>query len=712
MQPKMFLILACVLCLLPGRVNAEQQVPQSKPNIVLVFADDISAREFPIYGSSVWTKAKGVDTSDVAFRARTPVLDQMAAEGCWVKTAWASVVCSPSRAMMMTGRYAHLHKWWNNSYKGRYIDQKGKATTWPLYMSSPLQIGHVAQQAGYGTYWAGKTQMAGDLRRYGFDQGCFTPGNLSDRDNPFTDFKLIQTKVDGQKLIYNQDTGKLTDTYLQHGWYFNPHVRLMNHDDKAFQWWPNTPELTKSFGLGTYGPDVELDFVFDFMDRQHKKGEPFFVYHTTHLGHGAFDWLNPANEQGWPGTPVINWDGKKYTRTQPQITGDDGVYDTHGTVTEPGIKSHIEYIDYQMWLYRNRLQEMGIADNTVVIFCADNGTAGYGKNSHDRQKGVHVPLIIDAPGMTKHGQQDVLVNISDLLPTIAELTGATIPDDYAHNGESLVPFLYTNQPEHREWVYGYSRERQIIRGNLVMRDGVGKWWDVSKDPADLISFDEITDWNKVSQDHRIERDKLNAVLPEFDLFKTEPDAPGLKLPPKASKSKSMAKVASEATGANANVSNVGNAQWKVAFEDDYEGRTKIGESYTTARGHDDSWSIVDGMLIGKQTKDDHGAVIRTDLDFDDVDIQFDFRFSGGKSFNFVIDDANEKSVHAGHICRASVFPKHLKIADDKTGSMNLEVRKQREDKNLSTEDAKKLQKLLDRTRSLATINIKPKNGTR
>jgi arylsulfatase A-like enzyme len=76
-------------------------------------------------------------------------------------------------------------------------------------------------------------------------------------------------------------------------------------------------------------------------------------------------------------------------------------------VTEPGIQSHINYLDYQMWLYRNKLKEMGIEDNTVVIFCADNGTSGYGKNSHDRQKGVHVPMMIFAPGMTKHGEQDV-----------------------------------------------------------------------------------------------------------------------------------------------------------------------------------------------------------------------------------------------------------------------------------------------------------------
>jgi len=73
-----------------------------KLNVIVYFADDISAREFPIYGSSVWSKPEGGDTTDPAYRAYTPVMDRMAQEGCWVKTAWAATVCSPSRAMMMT----------------------------------------------------------------------------------------------------------------------------------------------------------------------------------------------------------------------------------------------------------------------------------------------------------------------------------------------------------------------------------------------------------------------------------------------------------------------------------------------------------------------------------------------------------------------------------------------------------------------------------
>lgn len=660
----------------------------TQPNIIILFADDISARELPLYGSNVWSKPTGGDTTDVNFRAQTPVLDRLAREGCWIKTAWASVVCSPSRAMMMTGRYAHLHKWWGNKSKGTYPNpQTGKPSTWPLYESSPIQIGHIAQQAGYATYWSGKTQMAGDLREFGFDQGCFTPGSLSDKDNPYTDFKLTYKKIDGQRVPFNADSGKQVDTYLQHGWYWFPHVRLMNHSGKNFQWWPNNDDDRKTFGVNTYGPDVELDFIFDFMERKVKKDQPFLVYHTSHLGHDAFDWLNPDSTSKWPGTPVIQWDGEQYTRTTPNITGDGGVYDTHGTVTKSGIHHHINYLDYQVSLYLKKMKELGIADNTIFVFCSDNGTSGYGKNSTDRQKGTHVPLIIYGPGLTKQGQQDVLVNMADFLPTIAELVGTSLPYGYEINGKSLVPFLFSDTTTHRDWIYGYRDDQQIIRGKKVMRDGRGKWWNVNSTPEDLISFPMIKDWSKVSESHRLERDQLTSILPRFSQSAHGKNAPG----------------AEQSNQGVKQQTNLG--PHTILFEDRFEGNS-LGKDYSTARCTSEAWRIQGGVLIGKQTNDDHGAVMRRELTFDDINVEFQFRFKGGSRFNFVIDDQHEKSVHAGHICRASLSPKRLTISDDKTGGMNLKVRQLRQSKTKTNEQKDWVDNLLKRTQSTTQLELK------
>ncbi|WP_139958989.1 sulfatase-like hydrolase/transferase [Flavicella sediminum] len=505
---------------------------QKKPNIILLYADDISARELPFYGSDTWTlpkggNLKGGDTQDVRYRAKTPVLDQLAQKGMYVKTTWAATVCGPSRAMMMTGRYAHLHKWWHNKDKGKAPNGKG---SWDLYGSSPHSISMIAKKGGYTTFWAGKTQM--NIEGFEFDEGCFTPGEGSyNKAIHTTDFRLETRKVNGKKKIYNADTNKaLTQkSYVQSGWYWKPHVQLMNNPNakESLEWWPNTKASEKEFGLNTFGPDVELKYVFDYMERKEKEDKPFFIYHTSHLGHDAFDFFYPESGNKWPGTPKIHWDGKKYTRTEPNITGDNGVYNTHGTITEDGIHNHVNYLDYQVSLYMEKLKELGIEDNTIFIFCADNGTSGYGKSSPVSQKGTHVPMLIYAPvlKMTKKGAQDVLVNISDVLPTIADIAGVKIPDSYEINGESLLPFLTTKKEKHREWIYAYHKETQIVRGNLVMKDGNNFWYDVSKTPSNLISFPKIKDWNTVSAAHRKQRDELLQITPKYNLHETEHDAP-------------------------------------------------------------------------------------------------------------------------------------------------------------------------------------------
>ncbi|NIJ45936.1 arylsulfatase A-like enzyme [Wenyingzhuangia heitensis] len=502
-----------------------------KPNIIVVLADDISAREMPIYKSDTWSPPTGGNTQDVKYRANTPVLDKIAQEGLYIKTAWAAVVCSPSRAMMMTGRYAHLHKWWGNKTTGKYTNEEGKPATYPFYESSPLGIAEVAKQGGYTSIWAGKSQMRNpNLNKYGFDEGVFTPGESSmEGENPYTDFQVELKKVDGKKQVINNDTGEKAATYPQSGWYWKPHVMLMNNPSskKQFEWWPNTKESKKEYGLNTYGPDVELDFIFDFMERKTKEKKPFFVYHTTHLGHDAFDFFNPQTHTKWPGTPKVEWKNGKYTRTQPNVTGDKGVYNTHGTVTEPGIHNHINYLDYQMSLYLQKLKDLKIDKNTIVIFCADNGTSGYGKNSAESQKGTHVPFIVYAPGLglTKKGEQDVLVNLADVLPTIAEIGGVSLPKDYEINGVSLWPFLTTKQKEHREWIYGYKDGQQIIRSKSVLKDGFNKWYDVSNTPSDLISYPKINNWNDASKELKEEKAALEKILPQFNTFKTAQHGP-------------------------------------------------------------------------------------------------------------------------------------------------------------------------------------------
>ena len=113
--------------------------------------------------------------------------------------------------------------------------------------------------------------------------------------NPHTDFKVVQAGKGKDRVLTNVDTGKKVSgkSYGQTSWYWQPSVLLMNDPSAPGElvFWPNTAAAKENYGLQTYGPDVELEFVFRFMQRRRAKEQPFFVYHTTHLGHDAFDWF-------------------------------------------------------------------------------------------------------------------------------------------------------------------------------------------------------------------------------------------------------------------------------------------------------------------------------------------------------------------------------------------------------------------------------------
>lgn len=147
-------------------------------------------------------------------------------------------------------------------------------------------------------------------------------------------------------------------------------------------------------------------------------------------------------------------------------------------------------------------------------------------------------------------------------------------------------------------------------------------------------------------------------------------------------------------------------QREVIFTDDFNGRMELGPNYTTHVEWKGDWTIVDGVLVGKQMNPGHGATIRLFQDFTNLDMEFDFRFNGGTRWNFVVDDQNYQPVHAGHICRLSISPNSIKVADDKTGFMDLNIRTQRQDKNLPEDQRKALDAFLATKQADAPLDLK------
>jgi len=424
-----------------------------KPNIIVIMADDISAKEFPTYKipSPVYADAP----------CSTPVLEMIKNKGVQFRHGWASPLCHPSRGMIMTGRYAHRTGWWSNGYSPK----KGEKN-YPLN-ESHLTIGKIAKKAGYATQLVGKWQLDGDKNDYHFDEFVFTPGKYAARAP--ADKKPMGPKGLGKPSFY-----------------WNPGYTLYNHPDYPESKVGNGKSYRTTWN--DHASDIELKFIKNFVKRSHDNDKPFFVYWPAHLGHLNWDYVNDG--MGYPGVPPMDTNMYPGTKIVKEKMPDGSIVKR----TPAGMNYHVQYLDYTIGELIAQLRNLGIEDETLIIFTTDNGTAGYGKGLSGAVKeyGSKVPFCVYGPGLIKpRGEVDDFAGVADIAPTIADLTGADLPRGYEFDGLSMMPFLSGKTSNFRNWIYSYVAECQMVRTKNVLRDGMGVYWD-TRGTVDQEKYKEIS----------------------------------------------------------------------------------------------------------------------------------------------------------------------------------------------------------------------------
>ena len=236
--------------------------------------------------------------------------------------------------------------------------------------------------------------------------------------------------------------------------------------------------VEKDFSGGQYGPQLVNDFALDFITRH--KGGPFFLYYPMILTHNPF--------QPTPDSP--DWD--------PKAVGE-------------GVHQHVKhfaemtaFMDKMIGRVDAKLTELGIRDNTLLLFLGDNGTNGgvtsrfqgadyRGGKGSTTGRGTHVPCIASWPAVVKEGRVNRdLISSVDFLPTLCEAAGATAPagTDGVTDGVSFLPQLRGQAGKPREWLYCWYSPRQ--RADLTVRECAfdhrhklyrdGRFFDLGADP--------------------------------------------------------------------------------------------------------------------------------------------------------------------------------------------------------------------------------------
>ncbi len=405
------------------------QLSADQPNIVLIMADDLGYRELGSYGQQL---------------IQTPYLDQLAKEGMrFTRNYSGNAVCAPSRCVLMTGQHPGHAYIRNNSE----VKPEGQG---PI-PASTVTLAEVLGELGYVTGAFGKW-------------GLGAPGSEGD------------PMVQGFDRFFGYNCQRHAHSYYpDYLWSNTKRVQLDNnppvpgHAGFSKGADPLNPKSYEKFKGKDYAPDRINEQAVEFIKQN--KEQPFFLYYPTVIPHVALhvpdEELKPYLKLNWNDPPFVRDGGYGYT---PHFT------------PRAAYASMITRMDRYIGNVLQTLEELGLSENTIVIFTSDNGTTHLKKEvDYDFFKsvgelrglkgslfegGIRVPLIVKWPEKIQYGTtSDVVTGLEDWLPTLLDLLGASKEIPKGVDGISIAPALLQGEEIEREFLYrefsGYGGQQAV-----------------------------------------------------------------------------------------------------------------------------------------------------------------------------------------------------------------------------------------------------------
>lgn len=386
------LLLICFLMLYES--VAYSQAGNRKPmNIIFILADD---HRYDAMG--FMNKIKGL---------QTPGMDRMAREGVHIKNAFVSTaLCSPSRASILTGQYAHTHT---------VVDNEAALPSNLVFFPSYLKKG------GYQTAFIGKWHM----------------GNTDDQPQPGFDHWI---SFQGQGVYYNP-TFNINGKRIKQpeGSYITDLLT-----DYALEWLGKTNK-NKPFFLYLSHKGVHAEFYPAKRHEGKYADVPIVCPPSMYLT--ATDSSKTYGIVTTPGTKVNTRDIPNWVRAQRYSWhGVDYMY--HGTIKfDDFYRRYLETlqaVDESIERIINWVVSQGVKDNTMIVYMGDNGFSfgehGLIDKRHAYEESMRVPLLVWAPGMVKPNSvmEQIIMNV-DLAPTFLDIAGIAKPKQM--EGFSFVDIL-------------------------------------------------------------------------------------------------------------------------------------------------------------------------------------------------------------------------------------------------------------------------------
>ncbi len=398
----------------------------TQPNIIFFLADDVGYEVPACNGGQSYS---------------TPNIDLIARQGTRFTQCHTAPLCSPSRIMLLTGKYNFRNY-----------------TTWGYLDPGEKTIANMLHNAGYATCVAGKWQLdSGDASFHNFGFDTYSVWNLKGQDDKGSRYK--------SPLIF------------ENGSYLPPAAT----QDK-------------------YADDLFTDFILNFIQNNYNTGKPFFVYYPLCLCHSPFSPTpDDADYASWPA-------------------------DAPGDVKY--FPSMVKYMDKKIGEIISKVQDLGIKNNTVVMFSGDNGTSQgvtslfngtevQGGKDKTTEAGTHVPLLVSGKNVSANATNEYLIDFPDFLPTLAQIAGVQTPVNYGVlDGINFYPRLSGGTGTPRNWSFCYFQPHQYDKVIRFVQNAHykyysdGRFYDII---SDILELHPISDLSLTVEQKQIKNQFINVL---------------------------------------------------------------------------------------------------------------------------------------------------------------------------------------------------------
>ena len=421
-------------------------MPRQAPNVLVIQADQMTARALSLYGHAL---------------VRTPHLERLAERGTVFENAYCNFpLCVPSRMSMLAGRYANAIAMWDNAIE--------------MPASVPTLAHHLRDQ-DYHTVLCGKMHFIGPDQLHGFNERITTdiyPSNFAWTPDWIAGERYRPTGINMRAVV---DAGIC--------------VRGMQID---------------------YDEEVEFAGVQKLHDlARFNRDKPFLLWVSFTHPHSPFIttrhyWdLYDHDAVDMPEVPAIDVERMDVmSRWLYHAHGGDlhDVTDEHVRNARHAYYGMCSYIDDKVGRLLDTLADLGLEDDTVVVFTADHGEMLGERGQWFKQSfhewSVRVPLIVRIPGLQSSPRVAELVSLVDLLPTFMDVaTGGDVPEPVTPmDGHSLVALMRGKVPWHNQVVSEYTGEGVCAPCRMVRRDDVkfiythghpDQMYDLDVDPLEI-----------------------------------------------------------------------------------------------------------------------------------------------------------------------------------------------------------------------------------